>query len=312
MGTIPNPQAGEQISADFPYASRYLEVLGSKMHYVEEGQGDPILFVHGNPTSSYIWRNIIPYAARQGRAIALDLIGMGKSDKPDLDYRFEDHVRYFDAFVDALGLKRPVLVLHDWGSALGFHYSRRHPQNVRALAFFEAILAPVPGWQEFPEGLRNLFQAFRHPQQGQELILEQNAFIEKVLPSGVVRTLSEKEMAAYRAPYPRPSDRKPLWRWPNEIPIAMQPPEVATAVQEYNAWLQQSDLPKLLFHAAPGAILPEAMLNWCRQSLSNLSTVDLGRGYHYLQEDHPHRIGRELEAWLTDLGVSRQAAKNAK
>lgn len=287
----------QPISADFPFESNYVEVKGSKMHYVESGAGDPILFLHGNPTSSYLWRNIIPYLSPLGRAIAPDLIGMGKSDKPDIEYRFFDHVKYVEGFIEKLGLKNITFVIHDWGSALGFHYAMRNESNVKGLAFLEAILLPVPTWDIFPADFRDIFQAFRTPKVGWDLIVNRNIFVENVLPGGIVRKLTEEEMNRYREPFREPASRKPVWRWPNEIPIAGEPPEVVEAVAAYNAKLQQSELPKLLFYADRGAILPAPLVEWARKNLKSLKMVDVGPGIHFLQEDNPHLIGRELAAW---------------
>lgn len=291
-------QEKSPISTEFPFESRFVEVKGSRMHYVEEGTGPTILFLHGNPTSSYLWRNILPHASRYGRAMAVDLIGMGKSDKPSVDYSFGEHSGYLEGFIEAMGLEDLTLVLHDWGSALGFHYASRNEDNVKAMAFMEAIVAPVPSWNDFPEDFRSLFQTLRHPVQGRKLIVEQNAFIEQVLPAAIVRELSEQEMDAYRAPYPNPEDRTPLWRWPNEIPIEGHPKDVAEIVGHYNAWLQKTRIPKLLFHAAPGALIRKPLVEWCKASLPSLKTIDLGSGIHFLQEDHPHTIGQELVTWL--------------
>ena len=279
----------------------YAEVLDSRMYYEEQGEGKPVLFLHGNPTSSFLWRNVIPHVAGAGRCIAPDLIGMGRSDKPDLDYRFVDHARYVDGFIDALGLEDLALVVHDWGSALGFHYARRNEGNVRGLAFMEAILAPVPAWEAFPERRREMFQAFRTPEVGWDLIAKQNVFVERTLPGAVMRKLTDEEMDAYRAPFPDEASRKPVWRWPNEIPIEGEPADVAEIVGAYNRWLQETQLPKLLFYAEPGALVPPPMVEWARSALSNLQTVDLGNGIHYLQEDHPDAIGREVARWVAAL-----------
>ncbi len=290
-----------EISADFPFESHYIEVHGSKLHYVDEGSGDPILFLHGNPTSSYLWRNIIPHVTPVGRAIALDLIGMGKSDKPDIEYRFFDHVKYVEGFIEEMGLENITFVIHDWGSALGFHYASRHEGNVKGLAFMEAIIAPVPSWEAFPEAARELFQSFRTPEVGWELIVNQNVFVEQLLPGAVVRALTEGEMNYYREPYPDPASRKPVWRWPNEIPIEGEPQDVMEAVGRYNAWLQQTELPKLLFHATPGTLIQEPMLEWLRANVKNLEMVDVGQGIHFIQEDNPHLIGSELARWYGSL-----------
>lgn len=292
----------EKISADFPYKSNYIDVHGSNIHYVDEGSGEPILFLHGNPTSSYLWRNIIPHLAPFGRCIAMDLIGMGKSDKPDIEYQFFDHMKYVDGFIEKMGLKNITLVIHDWGSALGFHYAMRHENNVRGLAFMEAIIMPVPSWGMFPADMREIFQAFRTPEVGWDMIVNKNFFIEQILlDKGIVRRLNEEEKKQYRQPFEDPTTRKPIWRWPNEIPIEGDPKDVVETANAYNEWLQQSDLPKLLFYATPGVLVSPQTVEWCRQNLKNLKTVDIGQGVHYLQEDNPHLIGKELAAWYRKL-----------
>ena len=207
----------QEISAAFPFQSKLVEVLGSRMHYVEEGSGDPVLFLHGNPTSSYLWRNVIPHVSALGRCIAPDLIGMGKSDKPDIVYGFFDHSRYVEGFIEALGLRNITFVIHDWGSALGFHYARRHEGNVKGIAFMEAIVRPIT-WDEWPDQARQMFQAFRTPGVGEQMIMDNNMFVEAVLPGAILRKLSQEEMDRYREPYPTRESRKPTWRWPNEIP----------------------------------------------------------------------------------------------
>jgi haloalkane dehalogenase len=291
---------GKEISAAFPFESKYVEVEGSKMHYVEEGSGDPILFLHGNPTSSYLWRNIIPHAAKVGRAIAVDLIGMGKSDKPDIDYRFFDHVRYIDGFIEQLGLKNITLVIHDWGSGIGFHYASRHEANMKGLAMMEVIL-PMDTWELFPEAARDLFKAFRTEGTGEDLLMKQNIFVENVLPGSVVRTLTDEEMDYYREPYLDEASRKPVWRWPNELPIEGEPADVWEAAVAYRDWLQQTELPKILFHADPGALTPAAAVASMRSTLKNLTTVDIGAGNHFVQEDSPHEIGEGLAKWYQGL-----------
>ena len=291
----------QEISAAFPFKSNYVEVHGSKIHYIDEGSGDPILFLHGNPTSSYLWRNIIPHLTSLGRCIAPDLIGMGKSDKPGLEYRFFDHVKYVEGFIDKLGLKNITLVIHDWGSALGFHYAMRHEDNIKGIAFMEAILMPVPSWDAFHPDLQESFKAFRTPEVGWDMIVNNNVFVEQVLPGAIVRQLTEAEMNHYREPYKEPGSRKPLWRWPNELPIEGEPADVVEAVETYNRWLQQTDLPKLLFYGNPGALITAPVLEWCKQNAKNLRTVDIGQGIHFLQEDNPHLIGSELASWYKGL-----------
>jgi len=281
--------------------SYYIEVHGSKIHYVDEGTGEPILFLHGNPESAYVWRNIIPHLTALGRCIAPDLIGFGKSDKPDIEYRFFDHVKYVEGFIEKMNLKNITLVVHDWGSAFGFHYATRHEDNVKGIVFMEPVLNPMPSWDMFPPDFKEVFQAFRTPEVGWDMLVNQNMFIEQVLPRGIVRKLTEEEMDHYREPFKEPSSRKPLWRFPNEVPIEGEPADVVEAVATYNQKLQQSELPKLLFYATPGGVMPAAMVEWCRQNLKNLKTVDIGQGIHFLQEDNPHLIGSELAKWYQTL-----------
>jgi haloalkane dehalogenase len=289
------------ISAEFPFDSHFVTVHGSSMHYVESGVGDPIVFLHGNPTSSYLWRNVIPHLSPLGRCIAPDLIGMGRSGKPEIEYRFFDHARYVEGFLETLGLRDVTLVIHDWGSALGFDYAMRYPKNIKAIAFLEAILMPMPDLQAFPDGMRELFSAFRSPDQGRKLIIDQNVFVERVLPNAILRKLSEDEMNRYREPFLEPKSREPLWRWPNEIPIGGEPADVEAVVTDYNLKLQQSEIPKLLLYATPGAVLTAPPVEWCRRSLKNLTAVNVGDGIHYLQEDHPHEIGAAIAAWYRAL-----------
>ncbi len=289
-----------EISADFPFASRYLDVHGARMHYIDEGSGDPILFLHGNPTSSYLWRNIIPHLTPSGRCIAPDLIGMGKSDKPDLPYRFFDHVEYLEGFISALGLKNITLVVHDWGSALGFHYAMRNEGNVKGLAFMEAILKPAT-WADFPPDFRMGFKMFRTPGLGWFMISVMNVFVNRILPKAIVRTLREEEINRYREPFPTVGSRRPVRRWPCEIPIEGKPADVAEVVESYGKRLRASGLPKILFYGTPGGIVKEREVAWCRENLKNLETVAIGPGIHYLQEDNPHLIGKELTRWYSNI-----------
>jgi len=289
----------QEISAAFPFESKWVGVNGSRMHYVEEGEGEPVLFLHGNPTSSYLWRNIIPHVSPFGRCIAPDLIGMGKSDKPAIEYRFVDHAKYLDGFINALGLRNITLVIHDWGSALGFHYARRNEGNVKGIAFMEAIVRPLT-WDEWPEQAKAMFQAFRTPGTGEQMIMDNNMFVEATLPGAMLRKMSDEEMNRYREPYPDRESRRPLWRWPNEIPIDGEPADVHEIVQAYSEWLGKSPVPKLLIWAQPGAIMRE-LRGWCEKSIANLKIVEVGPGVHFLQEDDPHGIGEAIAAWLRDL-----------
>ncbi len=292
----------QDISAAFPFEPKYIEVRGSKMSYIDEGEGDPILLLHGNPTSSYLWRNIIPHLTAKARCIAPDLIGMGKSDKPDIGYRFFDHVEYIEGFIEKMDLKNITLVIHDWGSGLGFHYAMRHEDNMKGIAFMESMVRPEPSWDIFPEAFQGVFRGFRTPDVGWEMIVTNNMFVEQILPSAVVRELTEEEMDRYREPFKDPSHRKPVWVWPNELAIEGEPADVVEAIEAYSQKLQRSELPKLLFHATPGAIMPEPVIEWCRENLKNLTTIDIGPGIHYVQEDNPHLIGSEIAKWYDGLG----------
>jgi haloalkane dehalogenase len=291
----------EKISAADNFERKYVRVLDARMAYIDEGEGPPIVFLHGNPTSSYLWRNVIPHVRHLGRVIAPDLIGMGRSDKPDIPYRFADHARYLHAFLDALALRDIAFVVHDWGSALGFDWAMRQPDRVRAIAFMEAILLPIPSWDVFPEAARARFQAFRTPGVGEQLVYDENVFIEQNLPAATIRRLTPEEMDAYRAPFRERASRKPMLAWPREIPIAGEPPDVVAIVERYRDALTRSPIPKLLFTAEPGAIVRAPVVAWAKQHLPNLEVVPLGPGVHYVQEDHPHEIGRALAAWLPKI-----------
>ena len=297
---LPKP-TGPAISSEFSFEAHYVQVKGSRMHYVDEGEGDPILFLHGNPTSSYLWRNIIPYATLHGRTIALDLIGMGKSGKPDIDYRFENHAEYLEAFIDELKLTNITLVVHDWGSALGMDFARRNPERVKGIVFMEAIVPPampIPSYEAMGGG-GEFFRNVRTPGVGEEMILQNNMFVEVVLPEmGTVRKLTDAERQAYRAPYPTPESRKPTLIWPREVPIAGEPADVMEIVERNGAWLHESSIPKLMFYAEPGAFGGPEVATYFAENLKNIETSYVGPGYHYIQEDHPHLIGRQLADWL--------------
>ena len=291
------------ISAEERYEKKTATVLGKTMAYVEVGSGDPIVLLHGNPTSSYLWRNVIPHLEGLGRCIAPDLIGMGDSDKledsgPDR-YRFVEHRTYLDTLLEQLGVTGNVtLVVHDWGSALGFDWANRHRDAVRGIAYMEAIVMPL-GWEQWPKAATAPFRGFRSPA-GEQMILEQNIFVEQVLPGSVLRDLSDEEMEVYRRPFREPGeDRRPTLTWPREIPLEGEPEEVVEIVRSYGAWLAECELPKLFVDAEPGAILRGEAREFCR-SWPNTSEVSV-RGIHFVQEDSPDEIGRAVADWLKGI-----------
>jgi haloalkane dehalogenase len=291
----------DEISSAFPFESKYIEVHGSRMHYIDVGQGEPVLFLHGNPTSSYLWRNIIPHVSGQARCIAPDLIGMGKSDHPDIPYRYDDHYRYVSGFIDALDLKSKVtLVIHDWGSGLGFRWAHDHEDQVRAIAFMESIVSTLE-WKDMPSDFRMAFRVMRTPGLGWLMISVANMFVKKMLPDATHRDLSSEAQAYYASAFPTVASRKALRQWPREVPIAGKPADNVAVIESYREWLTRTELPKLLFHADPGALIDAEAVAWCRENLSNLQTVDIGDGIHFVQEDNPDLIGSELAKWYAAL-----------
>ena len=282
--------------SDAPFSTerlskQYKTVQGKQMAYHEVGEGDPVVFLHGNPTSSYLWRNIIPHVADRARCIAPDLIGQGDSDKLDDvsegTYRFVDHREYLDGLLDQLDLGDHItFVIHDWGSALGFDWANRHRDRVAGIAYMEGIVTPIE-WANFDEGGRRVFQGFRSPA-GEEMVIEKNIFVERVLPSAVLRGLSEEEMVVYREPFLDPQHRRPTLTWPRQIPIEGEPEDVVAIVNDYAEWLKSSDLPKLFVNADPGSILTGPQRDFCR-TWPNQTEVTVS-GSHFVQEDSPNEI----------------------
>ena len=290
----------ESVSAQDPHPRRRISAGGTEISYMDTGDGDPIVFLHGNPTSSYLWRNIIPHLSPVGRCLGPDLMGMGESgSSPNGSYRFTDHSAVLDAWFDAMGLTGGVtLVVHDWGSALGFHWAKRNPERVKGLVYMEAIVRPVT-WEEWPDAARQVFQGFRSPA-GEEMVLEKNIFVERVLPGSVLRGLTEEEMEVYRRPYLEAGEsRRPTLTWPREIPIEGEPADVVQIVSEYGDWLAASDVPKLFINAEPGAILTGPQREFCR-TWPNQQEVTV-RGTHFIQEDSPDEIGRAIAGWYGGL-----------
>lgn len=285
---------------------KYADVNGVRMAYADLGDpdGDPIVFLHGNPVSSYLWRNIVPYMTGMGRCIVPDLIGMGDSDKlPDSGpdrYHFVEQREYLFTLLDQLGVSENVtLVIHDWGSALGFDWANQHRDAVKGIAYMEALVRPLT-WDEWPESSRSVFQAFRTPK-GEEMVLEKNFFVEKILPASIMRDLSETEMNEYRRPFEEPGEsRRPTLTWPRNIPFDGDPADVAEIIGSYAAWLETSDVPKLFIDADPGVILTGAQREYCRNWPKQ--TEVLVKGLHFIQEDSADEIGQAIADWMQKLG----------
>jgi len=291
-----------------PYGEKkFVNVKGLRMAYVEAGKGDAIVFQHGNPTSSYLWRNVMPHCEGLGRLIACDLIGMGDSDKLDGSgpgrYTFSEHREYLNALWEAIGLgSRVVLVLHDWGSALGFDWANTRRERVQGIAYMEAIVTPL-AWADWPERARQIFQGFRS-EAGEEMVLRKNVFVERVLPASVMRKLSDEEMAAYRKPFENPGeDRRPTLTWPRQIPLEGEPADVVKVVEDYSKWLATSPVPKLFVNAEPGTILTGRQRELCR-TWPNQTEVTV-KGLHFIQEDSPDEIGAAVAAFVRGLRGDR-------
>jgi len=295
------------ISADFPWVKKSKLVNDHTMAYLEVGEGDPIVLLHGNPTSSYLWRNVIPHLQQLGRCIAPDLIGFGDSDKltdsgPG-SYRFVQNRTYLDSLLDQLELGDSVtLIVHDWGSGLGFDWARRHPDRVVAIAYLEANVAPR-SWSQLSSTGREIFKALRTPA-GEQMALEDNFFIEKGLPGGVIRQLTEAEMTEYRRPFLEPGEaRRPTLTWPREIPFDGEPSDVYSIVADYSEWLGSSPIPKLLINVSEGDTLTGELLEIARQ-WPNQTEINVN-GRHFAQEDSPDEIGRGIATWLQFLAATR-------
>jgi haloalkane dehalogenase len=285
-----------------PLSKKTVDIIDSRIAYHERGEGAPILFLHGNPTSSYLWRDVIPELEGHGRLIAPDLIGMGDSGKlpgvtPDT-YRFVTHRKYLSAFIDTVvgPTEKILLVIHDWGSALGFDWANHHRDRVRGFAYMEGIVRPIAGWDEWSPQATPIFQGFRSDK-GESMILDRNMFVERVLPGSVLRKLTEAELTEYRRPFLAREDRWPTLTWPRQIPIAGEPADVVQIVADYAAWMARNDLPKLFVNADPGAILIGPVRDFCR-GWNNQTEVTVS-GSHFIQEDSGPAIGKAIVSWMT-------------
>lgn len=290
-----------EISEELTIPRQSVDVLDSTMSYLELGTGDPVLFLHGNPSSAYLWRNIMPYLGDTHRAIAPDLIGMGHSGKPDIRYSFAEHAEYLDAFIAKLGLTNITLVAHDWGAALAWNYARRNPDNVVRIAFMEGVLPPIfpqPSYEAMGEQMGGLFRALQDPVQGPEMVIDNNFFVQQILPMMINRPLGDLAKAEYNRPYEKAEDRKPTLTWPQEIPIGGKPADVIEMLGEVEAFMKSTDKPVLLLYAEPGAIVPAQVIPWYEANIKNLETGYVGQGLHFIQEDNPDAIGRELNDWV--------------
>ena len=315
-----NADGVEMARHDFPYASNYVEVLGSKMHYVDTGgDGSIVVMIHGQPTWSYLWRNIIPHVEKDHRVIALDLIGFGKSDKPDIEYRSTDHARYLQGFMDALALNDVTLVIHDWGSILGFNFAANNPHRVKAIAFMEAAVITPPTEQPYGavkaplegakpnvmEGFAGLLKRIKTPGVGEEMILKNNFFLEQLVLPSFDGLLTEDEKNAYLEPFPEGSNRRPMLQFPRDVPIGVAEPVYTVAMMDkYSQYLlEQPKLPKLLLHLSEGFLIQRWDVEWMRRNFTDLTIHNMGPGGHFMQEFNPDGIGRAIAIWMEDNGL---------
>lgn len=289
------------VSEELTIPRHDIAVLDSTMSYLEQGEGGVVLFLHGNPTAAYLWRNLMPFVSGSHRAIAVDLIGMGHSGKPDIAYSFADHARYLDAFVEAMGLERITLVGHDWGAALAWDFARRHPDKVVRLAFMEGVLPPAfpqPSYEAMGEEMGGMFRTMRDPQKGRRMIMEENMFVEQILPMMIDRPLGDAARSEYGLPYRQIEERLPTWAWPREVPIGGEPAANVALMAGIRSFMDETKMPVLLAYAEPGVLVPPQAVPFYTGLIENLETAYIGRGLHFIQEDQPAAIGRAIADWL--------------
>ncbi len=294
---LPSPEISEAVTID----RQEVEVLGSTMSYLEQGSGDTVLFLHGNPTAAYLWRNVIPHVSDTHRAIAVDLIGMGHSAKPEIDYTFADHARYLDAFVKAMNLSEITLVGHDWGAALAWNFARNHPDMIVRLAFMEGVLPPAfpqESYEAMGDEMGGMFRSLQNKGEGYKMIMEANMFVEGILPMMVDRSLGDAAKAEYGVPYQTVESRLPTWMWPREVPIGGQPASSIQLMKDIQAFMGETKMPVLLAYADPGVLIPPQAVPFYTGLISQLETAFIGQGLHFIQEDQPDAIGRAISDWL--------------
>lgn len=271
------------------------------IHYLNKGNGAPLLFIHGIPTSSYLWRNIIPELSDIAHCIAPDLVGMGKSDKPDIDYRVFDHIDYMEAFIEALDLKDITLVLHGWGSVIGFEYARRHPEKIKGLVFYEAHIRPVTEWNMLSLPVQQFAALLTRPGASYRAVVKQNYLVDKLMPKAMMKRLTAEEMAVYQAPFLDPESRKPLWQYVQDLPLGKGPDDVIELIGNYSKWLQETDIPKLMIYAIPGFVTTVDTVAWAREHLHNMKLVGIDDAMHFAQESVPEIFSDILRNWLLEL-----------
>ncbi len=289
------------ISADYPFKANYVDIDGVKIHYVDEGEGDPILFLHGVPTWSYLWRNIIPPISKVARCIAPDLVGMGKSDKPDIKYSIFEHISYIEHFIEKLKLKNITLVLHGWGSVIGFHYAMNHPENVKSIVFYESHVRATMKWDMLSLPVQELVSLFDHREKSYHKVVNDNFFIKTVLPLAVMRSLTPEEIKQYREPFNTAKSRRPLWQYVLELPTGKEETDVVKLIHDYSMKLRVSKIPKLMLYAVPGFITTMESVRWCKENIANLHVEDLGEDYHFAQETIPEIFTDKLLTWYKNL-----------
>ncbi len=288
------------IATDFPYPSHYIDINGAKLHYIKEGEGDPILFLHGVPASSYVWRNVIPHLATLGCCIAPDLMGFGQSDKPAIEYTITDHIQYMDKFIELLKLDKLILVMHGWGSIIGFHYAMRHPDKCKGLVFYEAYLKP-PSSDDISLPYQEQILSWQGQDNMSDLIMNGVHFVDKVLPQSTMRQLSEAELNYYRGPFETKGSGKPLLQYLNELPNIENKNTVSDIIADYSKKLTQSSLPKLMLYSLPGFITTIATVVWAKNNLPHLEMVEIGEELHYAQESDPALMGETISVWLQGI-----------